>query len=173
MGHVQPGGAAATPLTADPLWPTWRALVREFRFSRLLRQLATSRSGYGFYGVDVISTLRETPMAEGGLAILTTASDGLLDRLAALAAVNARRNEALWRMAALFYVTVPATLFLAGLEGAPDIVALVLAEAVVPLILTVVSLTAWLLYYFASQWRARQIEAVIELARIERMGGPA
>ncbi len=162
---------APEPEADDPLWTLWRALVREFRFSRLLGLVAFSRSGWGLYGVDVVSTLSGSAMARGARAVLAEAPDGLLERLIALAAVNARRNEAMWRMAALFYVTAPVTLFLAGLEGAPDFVRGFFAERGPFLAVLVGLMTVWLLYYFANQWRARQMEAVLELVRIERRAG--
>ena len=130
-----------------------------------------SPSGWGFFGADVVSTLRRTPMAKAGLAQLEPLSDALLTRLTDLAAVNARRCEALWRMSALFYITVPVTLILAGLQGAPD----VLREFVGALgwfgYVIVAGVTLQMLHYFAALWRARQIEAVIDLARIERGHG--
>jgi len=73
-------------------------------------------------------------------------------------------------MAALFYVTVPVTILLAGLEGAPEIVADFLQAGRSILIGAGAAMTVWLLLYFSNQWRARQIEAVVELARIERGG---
>ncbi len=152
----------------DPLWPVWRRLVQEFRTRRLFFHLSTSKSGMGLYGADVISTLRETPMAEGGLAVLADVSDELLLQLGDLAALNAKRNESMWKLSVLLYVSVPMTLFLTGLEGAPDIVKSVLAQSWGVLATFAVFMTIWLLYYFGNQWRARQIEAVIELARIER-----
>ena len=159
---------SVTPVETDPLWTTWRTLVAEFGIGRLYRHLSNSLSGMGIYGADVVSTLRKTPMAQGGMTVLAEVSDDLLLRLGELAALNAKRNEALWRMAALFYVSVPVTLLLAGLEGAPDIVKTVLSSSWVIVVGGAVMMTLWLLYYFTTQWRARQIEAVIELARIER-----
>lgn len=156
----------------EPLWAMWRALVSEFRFSRLVGVLVTSGSGYGFYGVDVVSSLNRSPMARRARAVVADVPDEVLDQLIAVAAVNARRNEAMWRMGALFYVTVPVTLFLAGLEGAPDYMREFIRDTAALLVIQVVALTIWLLYYFANQWRARQIEAVLELIRIER-GRPA
>lgn len=157
-----------TVIEEDPLWPVWRRLVQEFGTRRLFLHLSTSKSGMGFYGADVISTLRATPMAEAGLAVLADVSDDLLLRLGDLAVLNAKRNESMWRLAALFYVSVPLTLVLTGLEGAPEIVKDMLARSWGVFAVCGGLITLWLLYYFGNQWRARQIEAVIELARIER-----
>lgn len=158
----------ATDGETDPLWPVWKRLVGEFRTRRLFKHLSMSRSGMGFYGADVISTLRATPMAQGGLAVLADVPDDLLLRLGDLAVLNAKRNESMWRLAALFYVSVPLTLVLTGLEGAPEIVKDILAQSWGVILVGGGLITLWLLYYFGNQWRARQIEAVVELARIER-----
>lgn len=172
MGHVQPSGAAAGPqegLAADDLWPLWRALVRHFRLWRLLG-LLWSPSGWGFYGVDVISTLRSAPASKSALVMLRGMTDVQLERLARMAELNARRNEAHWRMAALFYITVPGSLFLAALQGAPESTREMVRDLGWWATVLILGVMAQMLYYFATQWRARQIEAVIELARIERMG---
>lgn len=157
-----------TTTDTDPLWPIWRRLTAEFLTGRLFWHLSTSLSGMGIYGADVVSTLRRTPMAQGGMAVLADVPDDLLLRLGDLATLNTKRNESLWRLAALFYVSVPVTLLLAGLENAPEIVKQVLAKSWGVLSVAAVLMTIWLLFYFTNQWRARQIEAVVELARIER-----
>ena len=170
MGHVKSRGKASIARVEQPdeLWPTWRRLVREFGLGRLLSHLARSGSGWGFYGVDVVSTLRATPMATAALAVLEPIDDETLDRLADLASVNARRNDSMWRFAALFYITVPVTLFLAGLEGAPDFIREYLQTMGWVGAVLAFGLTVQMLYYFTAQWRARQIEAVIDIVRIER-----
>lgn len=152
----------------DPLWPLWRAVAAEFRAGRVLRHVFTSRAGWGFYGLDIVSAFRTSPMTRRSLALMVEVPDKLLNRLAALASLNARRNEAMWRMAAMFYVTVPVTLILAGLQGAPEFVRTILSDSGPALGLAAAAMTIWLLYYFFSLWRARQVEAVVELARIER-----
>jgi hypothetical protein len=156
----------------DALWATWRSLTQTFKTSRLIWHLCTSRAGMGVYGVDVLTGLRAMKATRLAMSELEDAPDALLQGLGELAALNARRNEALWRMAALFYVSVPVTLLLAGLEGAPDLVKQMLQDTAPALIVGGGMMTLWLLYYFANQWRARQIEAVIELVRIERAAAP-
>ena len=175
MGHVQSGGAAANedPLGADAVWPLWRALAKTFRFRSLLWRLIRSPSGWGYYGVDVVSTLRTMPSGRRALAMLREAPDLQLERLARLAELNARRNEAHWRMAALFYITVPGSLFLAGLQGAPEATREMVRDLGPYVTVAILGVMLQMLYYFATQWRARQVEAVVELARIERMAPPA
>jgi len=169
---TNPTSASATPPPApidqDALWSAWRALADKFTLVRMLTHISFSRAAWGVYGVDVITRLRTTPAAASALRQLADTPEEVLKKLAGLAAVNARRNEAMWRMAALFYVTVPLTLLLAGLEGAPDVVKDFLKDSAPILVGGGVAMTFWLLVYFANQWRARQVEAVVELARIER-----
>ena len=152
----------------DPLWTLWRDVVREFGLGRMAWSLVRSRTGWGIYGMDMASTLRATPMARGAIARLDDVSDRDLERLAALAGVNGRRGEAMWRMAVMFYVTVPVGIFLAGLEGAPDFVKDAVERQGAMVVPFVVFMTIWLLVYFANQWRSKQVEAVIDMARIER-----
>ena len=157
-----------TVAAEDLLWALWRDVVSEFGLRRMMWSLIRSKTGWGFYGMDMASTLRATPMARGAIARLSGVSPRELERLAALAGVNGRRGEAMWRMAVMFYVTVPVGIFLAGLEGAPDFIKSFGERQgflVVPFVLL---LTIWLAVYFANQWRAKQVEAVIDMARIER-----
>ena len=92
-------------------------------------------------------------MALAGLAILERQSDAVLSRLSDLAAVNARRCEALWRMSALFYITVPVTLFLAGLQGAPEFLRLYLATLGWVGAVLAVGVIFQMLHYFAALCR--------------------
>lgn len=157
-----------TAPTEDRVWALWRKLVKEFGLSRLIWTSVTSRTGWGFYGVDMASTLRGTPMARGAIAVLTDVSIKEVGRLGAVATVNAQRSDAMWRMAVLFYVSVPFTLFLAGLQGAPALMKTMFSERGYMLVPVVIMMTLWLVVYFANQWRAKQIVAVLDLALIER-----
>lgn len=175
MGHIQPGGAVAGPeaaLTEDPLWPTWRALVHDFRFGRALWQLMTSSSAFGFYGLNVAESFLKQPAAQEARARLKDLPPGLLDQLAGIAAINARRSEALWKAAALFYITVPVTLTLAALQAIPEVLRQFLAgmPPSVGFGVAIGTLCAALqmLFYFGVHWRASQIAAVIDLVRLER-----
>ena len=152
----------------DALWALWRDVVGEFGLRRMAWSLLRSPTGWGIYGVDMASTLRATPMARGAINRLSDVSSREMERLAGLAGINARRGEAMWRLAVLMYVTVPVGIFLAGLEGVPEVIKTVVAGQALMLGIFVVLLTVWLLVYFANYWRAKQVEAVIDLARIER-----
>lgn len=172
MGHLEPGGAAsgssALDRPADPLWPLWKQVAAEFRTSRLLKAAFGSGAGWGFYGVDLVSGLHGGVTARRTAALLSAVDDATLVRLIELAAVNLKRNDGMWRLAVMFYVTVPATLLIAGLDAAPDLMAEIFRPVLWTFILMLPLLTLQLLFYFATQWRAGQIVGVLEMIRIER-----
>ena len=170
MGHLEPGGAARAPrpVTVDEIWALWRRLAGAFGPWRTLRAAMLTRAAFGFYGVDLVSSLRRTPMARLADEALREAPDAALDALMEIAEVNAQRNDAMWRMAVIFYVSVPVTLFLAALDVLPDFGERLARESVIGFWAWVGLLTAFVLYYFLTQWRARQIVAALKLLMIER-----
>jgi len=164
---TQPEAVPVADANAE-MWAVWRALVKVFSLRALMRRLSYSKSGWGFYSVDVISGFRNMPMADAGRRILASHSEAQLRRLKALATLNASRNDALWKMAALFYVSVPLSMFVAGFQVFPKAVRALINQG--GMVLVVAFLIAWLmlLHYFAANWRARQIETLIELELLER-----
>src|SRR5690606_10597808 len=100
MGHLEPGGAPGGKAQAliDPIWPLWRGVVSEFSLARMMRNVAGSRAGWGMHTVDLAGSLRRTAMTAATLARLEGVGEAELARLTELAELNARRNEALWRM---------------------------------------------------------------------------
>lgn len=158
----------ADPIDRDALWATWATLTSEFKFSRLFRHLLSSRSGWGLYDVDVVSTLTATPMAKAARPILSTLSPAELAALLAIARINAARNDSLWKMAALFYVSAPVSTVLAAFQIAPNFTRKVMATGGVGFVLISLSLIISLLFYYSINWRAGQVAALIELELIER-----
>lgn len=152
------------------LWAVWRQLVEEFRFGRLVRHLIRSKSGWGLYGVDVVSTLTATPMAAAARPILADLDDAQLGFLLGVARINAERNDSLWKMAALFYVSGPVTAVLAGFQMAPEFTRLVLTQGGLGFVVVVLCLMFSLLFYYTINWRAGQVAALIELEQLERAG---
>ena len=150
------------------LWDVWRRLVAEFRLGRLVRHLARSKSGWGLYEVDVVSTLKSTPMAAAARPILAELDDSQLACLLALARINAERNDSLWKMAALFYVSGPVTAVLAGFQMAPEFTRLVLTQGGLGFVVILLCLMISLLHYYTINWRAGQVAALIELDQLER-----
>jgi len=152
----------------DELWAVWRRLVKEFGFRRMMTHLSVSKSGMGFYDVDLLTSLERTPMARGAVPILQPLTDGELEVLQGLSRLNADRNNAIWKMAAVFYVTVPTTLILASFQIVPTVVRKLLSEYS-PIWLTLfVLMSLSLLYCFSIYWRASQVQAVIELEQVQR-----
>ncbi|RZJ17815.1 MAG: hypothetical protein EON91_07735 [Brevundimonas sp.] len=138
--------------------------------------MLNSRGGWGFYDLDLASSLLKIPAVQEARMRLSGASPDLLDRLAGVAAVNARRSEALWKAAALFYITVPVTLTLATLQAAPEFMRVFLATSFsvfgVATAIATLCIALQMLFYFGVYWRASQIVAVIDLVKVERPGPP-
>ena len=179
MTKAAPNALAKAVPVADTnaeMWAVWRALVKAFSLKALMRRLSYSKSGWGFYSADVISGFRNMPMADAGRRILASQSEAQLRRLKALATLNAGRNDALWKMAALFYVSVPLSMFVAGFQVFPKTVRALINQGGMVLVVAFVLAWVMLLHYFAANWRARQIETLIELELVERgaeIGGKA
>ncbi|MFC5343614.1 hypothetical protein ACETK8_10280 [Brevundimonas staleyi] len=166
--EVIPNRAPDGPLDREALWATWTRLVAEFSFKRLFRHLATSKSGWGLYDVDVVSTLNATPMAAAARPILAGLSTVELAALLAIARINTARNDSLWKMAALFYVSAPVTTVLAAFQIAPTFTKKVLETGGIGFVLIFLSLTISLIFYYSINWRAGQVAVLIELELIER-----
>lgn len=160
-------------MSESAVWPLWRTVLKGFSPWRTMRLALTSTAVFGVYGVDFASSLRTTPMARDAFAALKGVSDARLAEVAALAALNVQRNEAMWRLAVIFYVSVPVTLALAAIQAVPGAVRYVMHVAALPFWIAVGGLVLFMLYAFLTQWRARQVAAVLELVRIERMGAAA
>lgn len=163
-----PANVAAAGIDRDRLWAVWRRLTAEFRFARLVRHLIGSKSGWGLYDVDVVSTLKATPMGVGAAAILAELDAPQLTALAGIARINAARNDALWKMAALIYVSGPVTAILAGFQIAPEFTRMIMLGGGFGFALIIVGVSASLLGYYTINWRAGQVAALIELELVER-----
>lgn len=168
MGGGAAGSLGEEPVAVDEVWALWRRLAAAFGPWRTLSAALRTRTAFGFYGVDMASDLRRTPMARLAQEALKDASPATLEALAEIAEVNAQRNDAMWRMSVIFYVTVPVTLFLAALDALPNFGERIARQTVIGFWVWVAVLTAFVLYYFLTQWRARQIVAALKLLMIER-----
>ena len=149
-------------------WALWQRLTQEFKFGRLARHLLRSKSGWGLYEVDVLSTLKATPMARAAVPILAGQSKETLKTLLEFARINAKRNDSLWKMAALFYISGPTGLIVMGFQIAPQLTRMVLSTAAVGFAFCGLGMALSLLHYYSINWRAAQIEAVIALEMVER-----
>lgn len=166
-GRSQSSGSSDV-IDREALWATWERLVAEFKFSRLFRHLLGSKSGWGLYDVDVVSTLNATPMAKATKPILSGLGNAELAALLAIARINTVRNESLWKMAALFYVSAPVSTALAAFQIAPNFSRKVMATGGLGFVIVFLCLTISLIFYYSINWRAGQVATLIELELIER-----
>lgn len=151
------------------LWSLWRGVLTSFGPWRIVRMAVTSPAIIGVYSVDFASSLRRTPMGVEVFSLLSDVTDSRLVELTALADLNVQRNVAMWRLAVIFYVSVPVTLGLAAIQAVPGAVRYVMHVAATPFWIAITGLVLFMLYAFLTQWRAQQVRAVLELVRIERM----
>ena len=162
------GEISTQAVTVDEVWALWRKLAGAFGPWRTLRAAVMTKASFGFYGVDFVSSLRRTPMVRLAADILKNAPDAALEPLAEIAEVNAQRNDAMWRIAVIFYVSVPLTLVLTAMEALPDFARIFFRESPASMWIAAGLLTLFLLYYVLTQWRGRQIVAALRLLMIER-----
>jgi hypothetical protein len=151
-----------------PVWPLWLSFKRHFPTLTLPVSTFTTPGAWGWFGNDVVSGLRRNPSTARAFALVAGASPDLFNALSALATLNQRRQELGFQMLAIFYVTVPVTLFVSAGEIAPDAL-LAFADSqrrtLIGLTATFILVT---LVYLASLWRARQMVQVLDLIRLER-----
>lgn len=165
-------------MSDPPAAAAWRRLVGCFGTWRLARAALTSLALFGIYSLDRVSSLRRSPMGRDALAMLDGVGEADFAALSALAAINQERNEAMWRMAVMFYISVPVTLALATFQIAPGFVRNLPQWLPLPFWAAVTGLLVFMLYSFITLWRARQITAVLALVKLERdhaaaQAGPA
>lgn len=154
------------------LWRLWRSLHRLFPTWSMLPESFVTPGAWGYVGVDFVSGFRRNPSTLKAFALLDGVADELFDGLAALAALNARRQDQLLRAVILLYLTVPLSILalLAELAGG-SIMTFVKAHLSVTLWLAF-TLTLAPLGYLMSSWRSKQMIGVLDLIRIERRQGP-
>lgn len=180
MGHVEPEGAVEggdrrqlKPRPLDhPVWPLWLAYKRLFPTLGMLLSGATTPGSWGWFGNDVVSGLRRNPSTSKAFALVHDAPPDLFNALSALATLNQRRQELGFQMLAVFYVTVPVTLFVSAGEIAPEATLVFARNQADTLFGIVAALIATMLIYLASLWRARQMVQVLDLIRLERGVSP-
>ena len=107
-------------------------------------------------------------MSKAARPILSASSPIELAALLAIARINAARNDSLWKMAALFYVSAPVSTVLAAFQIAPNFTRKVLETGGIGFVLIFLCISISLLFYYSINWRAGQVAALIELELIER-----
>ncbi len=157
---------------AQEAWRLWTELQALFPAWSLIPSSFYTPGAWGYWGVDFISGFRRNPSTIAAFEILQGADDATYDAVAALAALNARRQEQMFRAVVIGYLTVPVSILALLAEFAGDSV-MSFARAHADLIIPIVfGSAAAPLSYGMSHWRSRQILGVLDLIRIERGQSP-
>jgi hypothetical protein len=163
--------AAAAPLQ-HPVWARWARLKRLFATWRFVTDAVTTRSGWSLFGLDFVTGMRRDRSTERVMAIMQDADAAEFDAVTALAALNARRQDRVFKAVAVAYLSVPVTLLATWGEVTPDAVERVFREEPRAVLSIVFALTASVLIYFMSSWQSRRLVDALDLARIERDARP-
>ncbi len=166
MGANEPAEAVAGQELA--CWPLWRSLKNEFPVWSLVPSWFYSPGAWGYLGVDFLSGFRRNASTRRAFALLDGVGDKTFEAVAALAALNARRQEQMLRAVIIAYLTVPvsATALVAEIVG--DDLGTFVRENAMNCLALALTLAAGPISYLLSNWRARQIVGVLDLVRIER-----
>ena len=157
---------------APEAWRLWTALKRHFPAWSLIPSSFYTPGAFGYLGVDFISGFRRNPSTIAAFKILEGADDATFDAVSALASLNARRQDQMFRAVVIGYLTVPISILalLAELAGGSMVsFARQYADFIIPM---AVGFAAAPLSYGMSHWRSRQIVGVLDLIRIERGQSP-
>ena len=169
--------ATMTPARDDTMpvseaWRLWTELHAHFPAWSLIPSSFYTPGAWGYLGVDFISGFRRNPSTIAAFKVLEGADDSMFDAVAALAALNARRQEQMFRAVVIAYLTVPVSILALLAEVAGDSVmafARAHADLVIPIVVGSASAPV---SYGMSHWRSRQILGVLDLIRIERGQSP-
>lgn len=157
---------------AGEAWRLWTALKAHFPAWSLIPSSFYTPGAWGYVGVDFISGFRRNPSTIAAFRILEGTDDATFDAVSALASLNARRQDQMFRAVVIGYLTVPISILalLAELAGGSVLsFARLHAGLIIPLI---TGSAAAPLSFGMSLWRSRQILGVLDLIRIERGQAP-
>jgi len=189
MGHVEPGGetAGAQPglslprfrprpfwRTGDPphpVWPLWWALKKEFALWRAPLSWLGTPGSWTYFGNDFVSGLRRNASTARAFALLDAAPEQF-ERVQALGALNLRRHEVMFQFVALIYISIPVTIVLGLAEIMPEGLIEMFRANQIGIWQLAGAFTVGAGVYLVGVWRARQLMAVLELWRIERLHEP-
>ncbi|MGA0607354.1 hypothetical protein ACO2Q0_15290 [Phenylobacterium sp. VNQ135] len=166
MGAKEAGEAAGGQELA--CWTLWRKLKNEFSAWSFMPSWFYTPGSYGYIGVDFLSGFRRNRSTQRAFALLEDVDARTFDAVAALAALNARRQEQMMRAVVISYLTVPVTVTALVAEILGDDLASLVREHMFDGLVLALSLAIGPVAYLISNWRARQIVGVLELIRIER-----
>ena len=152
-------------------WTLWRRLKNEFPVWSFVPSWFYSPGAYGYLGVDFLSGFRRNGSTKRAFALLEGVDAKTFDAVTALAALNARRQEQMLRAVVITYLTVPVSITALVAEIIGDDLATFVREHMYNCLALALTLSIGPLSYLMSNWRARQIVGVLELAKIERQAG--
>ena len=165
--------ARDTPVRgASEAWRLWTDLHAQFPAWSLIPSSFYTPGAWGYLGVDFISGFRRNPSTIAAFKILEGADDATFDAVAALAALNTRRQEQMFRAVVIGYLTVPVSILALLAEVAGDSVMSFARDHAGLIIPILVGSASAPLSYGMSYWRSRQIIGVLDLIRIERGQAP-
>jgi len=141
--------------------------MHRFSVRRLPIDCLTTRGAWGFFGEDVVTGLRGNASTRFALEELAALDLRTFEEVACLSDVNHRRQDAAFRVTALIFVVAPVVSGLLIDLFAPKAMGMVRSSEGWKLPVLVV-FAALLLLRLAALWRARQLTAVIEIARVEQ-----
>ncbi|RZJ05221.1 MAG: hypothetical protein EON89_04785 [Brevundimonas sp.] len=171
MAADDTAGESVMPGAKDA-WRLWAELKARFPAWSLIPSSFYTPGAFGYLGVDFISGFRRNPSTIAAFGILEGVDDATFDAVSALASLNARRQDQMFRAVVIGYLTVPISVLalLAELAGGSMVsFARQYADFIIPL---AVGFAAAPLSYGMSHWRSRQILGVLDLIRIERGQAP-
>lgn len=156
-----------TPWRNTPTWRIWEDLRAWFPAWSLIPSSFNTPGAWGYTGVDFVSGFRRNPSTIAAFKILDDVDEPTFDGVSALAALNARRHDQMFRAVVVGYLTVPISVLALLAELAGDSVisfARNHADLIVPLVVA----SAGGPLAGMGLWRSRQILGVLDLVRIER-----
>jgi hypothetical protein len=150
----------------------WRRLKRLFPTWTLLPSCFYTPGAYTAVGIDVVGGLRANPSTARAFDVLEGATDAEFDTVAALAALNARRQDQMLRAVVIAYLTIPVSILAIIAEVAGDTLMSLIRDHTEACVQFGIATAAVPLIYFMSHWRSRQLVSVLDLIRIERGQAP-
>lgn len=157
-----------SPEPQHPAWDLWRRLHRLFPAWNVWIDAFTTPGAWGLWGVDLVSGLRRNPSTRTAFALMKDVSPELFDAVVSLAAVNGRRHDLLFRTVLVTYITVPLAVITTTAQITPTGVESWLTQHWRFAVQAFGACTFGVLVYFWSQWRSKQLMAVLDLIRVER-----
>lgn len=149
-------------------WDLWRRLKSDFSCWMFIPSWFYSPGAWGYLGVDFVSGFRQNGSTQRALVLLKDVDAKTFDAVAALAALNARRQEQMLRAVIITYLTVPVSVTALVAEIVGDNLGDFVRGNMPSVIGVVVTLAVGPISFLFSNWRARQIVGVLDLVRIER-----